>query len=228
MSMNLTVHKSKIGILLIGLISIFFPMRPLAIADKCVQGNGILKTEERHIELFNRIEVLGAYLIRIQCQDKQHVELNADENLLESIITKVEGKKLLIYAKDPICTQNEIKLTIAVTDIEHMSISGSTTTTITNVNNTQLDVDIQGASELSITGKTKTFKVNLAGSANLNAQHFQSEITKISVQGAGDAIIVANKQLSVDIIGTGNVTYYGTPANIVKNIIGVGEIIKAK
>src|SRR5438309_7248225 len=65
---------------------------------KRVHGNGTIKSEERTVGSFKRVEVSGAAKVMVTQGDKPSVKIECDENLLPYIEVFQEGDK--VYVKD--------------------------------------------------------------------------------------------------------------------------------
>jgi hypothetical protein len=76
---------------------------------------------------------------------------------------------------------------------------------------------------VKLQGRTRTQDVDLTGAANYVADDLRTQSTKLVISGAGHAKVWAMGELDVNISGTGDVDYYGTP-QIKKQIEGVGSL----
>lgn len=191
-----------------------------------VEGNGIDKTEKRNVSKFTSVEVDGAFNVYIECQKKQSIEVKGDSNILPQIITRVKGNTLQITTSRSICPKRSLEVKIFADNVEKVSVSGAVDLSISGVNNNNLDLGIDGSGDIKASGKTKNLKVDVSGSGDLKAKELKSENANISVNGAGNAIVNASKKIKAEINGAGDITYYGNPKEVIKNISGAGDIIK--
>jgi len=74
-------------------------------------------------------------------------------------------------------------------------------------------------------GKATQFKVELHGSGRLQADSLYTENARVRQQSIGDIHIRANDTLQVHSSGSGNVFYYGEPAEIIFEQNAAGELI---
>ena len=72
-------------------------------------------------------------------------------------------------------------------------------------------------------GKVVSQQVTLTGAGRYQAADLQSDDAVIEINGAGTAVVWAEKTLDVGISGMGNVEYYGAP-RVSKRISGVGSV----
>jgi phage shock protein PspC (stress-responsive transcriptional regulator) len=196
--------------------------------SEVVTGNDVLKTESRGIVDFSKIETTGSWNVEVKCQEKQSLEISADENLLPLVQTKVSGKRLLIFIKDgySIKTNHPITLKISVPNLEKFSLSGSGNITIANVKNEKLVVDTSGSGDFNLSGETNDFKVDLSGSGDINAKNLRSSRADIDIAGSGSVQVFATNELNASIAGSGDIAYYGNPQKVHQDIAGVGKLIK--
>jgi hypothetical protein len=192
---------------------------------KAIKGNGIIKTEERTLPKFDGISVAGSYDVRVKCGEEQKVTVSCDDNLLPHVITEVKDGKLDIYNKHSISPIAGMELTISVENLKSFSITGSAEVSVNGISGESFIVDIAGSGEAVLTGKVVKFELDIAGSGEISAKDLIAENVGIDVSGSGEAVIFVTQKLHVEIAGSGEVKYYGKPAEVTKDIAGSGSII---
>jgi hypothetical protein len=86
-----------------------------------------------------------------------------------------------------------------------------------------LDVNISGAGNIEIAGKVEIQMIDLNGLGKYDAADLESQVTTITINGAGGAEVWAQKALNVTINGAGDVDYFGDPS-LTREINGLGSI----
>jgi hypothetical protein len=81
--------------------------------------------------------------------------------------------------------------------------------------------EVSGASSVKMTGTAIEHKTEVSGAGNLKAIEFVTDNTDAEVSGAGNASVMARKQLKVDLSGAGTLTYFDN--SDVKKIGKAGE-----
>lgn len=66
------------------------------------KGNGNVKKQDREIASFSSISSSSGINVYLMQGDKESVTVEADENLLDLIVTRVKGDELIIKTEDPI------------------------------------------------------------------------------------------------------------------------------
>jgi hypothetical protein len=84
-----------------------------------------------------------------------------------------------------------------------------------------LKSEISGASNVKYTGSATEHKTEVSGAGNLKALEFVTDNTNAEVSGAGNASVMAKKQLKADLSGAGTITYFDNSE--VKKIGKAGE-----
>jgi hypothetical protein len=191
-----------------------------------VEGNGIAKKEMRKVDNFSSVQVDGAFNVYIECRKKQSLELSGDSNILPNIITRVKGNTLQITTNKTICPKVLLEVRISADNIEKATASGAVDLSISGVNNSNLEIEIDGAGDIKAEGKTKNFRINVLGSGDVKAKDLKAENVEVSVNGAGNAIVYASRKLKAEVNGAGDITYYGNPKEVSEDISGAGDIIK--
>lgn len=192
--------------------------------QKCIEGSGKAKSEERHTGPFTAITTEGAIDVTVVCGQKQAIKVIADDNLLPYVITEVKGSTLNIYSNKSICAKKELKVEISIGDINKINASGAADINISDLDNNRFDLNIDGSGDIKAAGKTGEFVAMLAGASNLQAKGLKALKTKLKVTGSGDAVVFASRELDAKLMGAGDITYYGLPAKVKKKVLGVGDI----
>jgi hypothetical protein len=209
---------------------LFFSLISILAFTSCnwhkIRGNGSIKTETRDIAAFEAITCDGAYDMQINCQEKQSLTIETDENLLPQIKTAVHNNKLHISTKGMLLPTNGIRIVISIPNIAEFISNGSTDGDINNINNSALDIGINGSGKLHLNGKSGTVKINTSGSSKIDATSLISKDSNIQINGSGNIQVYAENSVDVEINGSGTVKYKGEPKNVNQRINGSGKIIK--
>jgi hypothetical protein len=208
-----------------------------------IDGNGDVVSEKRTVSSFNKISISGTYEVFLNNGTQERVEIEADENLLELIETKVINNTLWITSTHPIGNSESLILYITAVNLKKIDASGaiklSNKGSFTSENleievngaaDIELDVELEnltlkmsGASETTLIGKVDNFDVALSGAGELDALKLKTRNTTITISGAGSATVFAKKTLDISISGAGSVNYKGAP-KVTKSIRGAGAI----
>jgi hypothetical protein len=191
-----------------------------------IHGNGSIKTETRDVPAFEAITCEGNYEVQIDCQAKQSLEIETDENLLPSVKTEVHNHTLRIHTKGFLLPTNKIRIVISVPNINGFTLSGSTHGDINNINNSALNIEINGSGKLHLSGKSGDVDINISGSSKIDAVSLISENSHIHVNGSGNIQVYATNSIAVQINGSGTVKYKGEPKSVNQQINGSGCVIK--
>lgn len=189
-----------------------------------VKGSGVIITDTRKVATFNSLQLAGAFMTKISCQKGQQLQIRGDDNIVPLIRTEVQDGRLHIYTERSYSTESLLQLQIMVPDLKAVSVSGAHTVSVAGVANSSLVLDAGGASSFSVSGKTGILDAKLSGGSTIAARKLKADQVSVSIDGAGDAEVFATKKLAVQITGVGDVTYYGNPTEVTRQILGVGNI----
>ena len=191
-----------------------------------IRGNGSIKTETRDVAAFEAIACDGGYEVLINCQEKQSLAIETDENLLPHIKTEVHNKTLHIDTKGSLFPTQKIRIVVSVPNITEFTSDGSTDGDINNINNSAFDIGIHGSGKLHLNGKSGTVHITTSGSSKIDATSLISENSDIQINGSGNIQVYATNSIGVQINGSGTVKYKGEPKSVNQQINGSGKIIK--
>ncbi len=210
-----------------------------------VEGNGDIKTETRDVSSFNEIRVGGAFEILLTQGGKETLKIEADENLLPLIQTKVKGGVLIITTKENIKNAKKLMLYINFNELKRLDISGACEISnegtlifstlkfeASGASEINLDLkankllcDYSGASEINFKGKVREFELEVSGASDIEAYDLVAEDLVIDISGAGSAKIHATKSLKIEASGASSIRYMGNPT-IDQRVSGAGSVRK--
>jgi Putative auto-transporter adhesin, head GIN domain len=213
--------------LFIGVASAFntsFGSFNLSLCNKIV-GSGIVKTEQRDIGDFQKVDVSGAMNVEVVADKDFNVLVEADDNLLGQIRTELDGDTLKVYSKGWLSPKTKITVKISIPNLEGIEVSGASNVTASNLKNEDLKVELSGASKLKIDGKTTNAKFDVSGASKFDGENLEIENAEIDNSGASSVLVSVTKNLTADTSGASRVTYIGNPA-VEKNVSGASSVVK--
>jgi Putative auto-transporter adhesin, head GIN domain len=188
-----------------------------------VRGNGTIKTEQRPVTDFTRVDAGGFYDIQWR-PGSPSLRLTTDENLLANIETKMQGNVLKIETRGQIAPTHGVAVVITSPSLAGAELSGAVKLEATQLSGDRFAIDASGATKITLAGRANRLIASLTGASRLDAETFQSGDVEISVTGAGRADVIATNSLKAAITGAGRVSYGGNPKSIEKKITGAGKI----
>lgn len=211
-----------------------------------IKGNGNLTTISRTTESYDEISLTGSFDVELVSGKEGNITINGDENIINHIITEVEGSTLKIhFEKNKSYSYNsKLIITVPFEEISAVSLTGSgsiqTKDTINakkfeinlagsgdgnfNVNSTKLNVLLTGSGDLKVTGITQNLDAKVAGSGDLDCSKIEAENAEVAVVGSGDLKVNCIKNLTASVVGSGDIHYKNKPETVDKKIVGSGDI----
>ena len=201
----------------------------LLVAISCNQivslkGSGNIISEDRRLTHFNSIKVLGSIDININYSDDYGCTVVGDDNLIPYIKTEVVNNNLKISITRGYSISKGLMVNVYALDYDKISILGSGDINITDFNNINLSLNIDGSGDITGNGEVQTLSAIINGSGNIMFRDLQSISTTITINGSGDAKIWVSESISANINGSGKIEYYGNPMKIESKVNGSGEI----
>ena len=94
------------------------------------------------------------------------------------------------------------------------------------INASKVKAKVTGSGDMRLSGTTDELYANVTGSGDFNGENLESNRTDVSCTGSGDAVVIANSDLSAKIHGSGNIEYQGSPNQKDIRIFGSGDVDK--
>lgn len=209
------------------------------IAGRRVRGSGHIITENRNETGFNNIDVSGAIDVYIRQDSTTSVKVEADDNILEYVEVNTDGSTLEIYTEGAIRLRPSHKIKVYVSNPEykdlrvsgassihseneitspdafHVDISGASEGTL-QVNAPKVSVDLTGASNAIIKGKTKDFEGGASGASEIRGFDLLTENADVVASGASSIEIYASVKIAGHASGASSVNYKGNAQTTVE------------
>jgi len=236
----------------------FFLLLPLTVTisschyinGKRIRGNGTIKTESRTPGTFGGIDVSGAIDVYVKQDSVTSVRVETDENLLEHLLTEVDGSTLRIHQKEGtnLKPSRSIKVYVSSPSYKNFEASGACdffgenkitsseaiTIDLSGASDVKLelkapkiDAELSGAGSITLKGETKDFFVDGSGATDIKCFELMAENTQVELSGAGDAQVFASVKLDVRVSGAADVKYKGN-ATVSQSVRGAGSVKKVE
>ncbi len=211
-----------------------------------IDGSGKITTETRTVEKFSGVELKNAANVYVTQGEIQEVKIEAEDNLIQHITTRVKDDELIIDCDKDINSHEPINVYITVKDLCLLELSGSGNMVTKNEINCEhmtlrlggsgdmkivlksqlLKATLSGSGNMNLTGSASESDLRINGSGNVNAQQMKTFTSSVSITGSGNTKVDVNNELNVNITGSGNVQYVSEPAKMTTKITGSGDVRK--
>ena len=214
----------------------------------CLRGNGMPGDETRIIEGFTGVVSEGEFDVFIIPDSAFSIRLEADENLIQYIRTRISGNTLIVDQGTRKClrSDNPIRITVYMPQVEYLNLTGSGMITGDNIESDELRVEltgsglidlrglktglldalITGSGEMIFWGETVDADLDITGSGQVKAFHLESVNCVANISGSGNMQVNVEKILTAYISGSGSIYYQGNPS-VSANITGTGAVINS-
>ncbi len=211
-----------------------------------IYGSGNVVTEERDIGEFTGLKVSSGIDVVIRQGKEISLELEADDNLHEVIITEVDGNTLKIYTRKNIRKARSKKVFLVYKDLNTIRISSAGDVTGENTLQTgTLDIDLSSAGDLNLevqadkiicdisssgdarlSGSTEVLVASLSSAGDLHAYELNTKKAEVSCSSAGDARVYATEEFNLRSSSAGSIYYKGDGRVVDSHTSSAGSIVK--
>ena len=216
---------------------------PTVQAD-CVKGTGEAVRKSLSVDAFHGIHLEGSMDVVLTQGATQSVEVEAQQNLIELVETKVSNGIWEITTSDGFTTNKNFIIHITVPVIDEVTVDGSGDVTSKGTfssdamslavagsgnvtlafNSKKADVSIAGSGDMVLSGTCADLHVAVAGSGDVDARALKAADATVDIAGSGDVTLDASQSLEASVAGSGDVNYKGHPASVKRNVMGSGEV----
>jgi len=189
--------------------------------------------QQRNVSGFHAIRVSHAIDVMIVQGDEEGLAVSAKTNeYRDKIISEVKNGVLVISYNESSWNgggNRKLKAYVSVKNLDNITASGACDVVVNGklepkelaldfsgasdfkgiVGTEFLDVEISGASDVTVTGNATAAKIRASGASEFKGYDLQTEKSEVRASGASDIKITVNKELSAEASGASDVKYRG-------------------
>lgn len=213
-------------------------------SPSCAVGSGNVVSETRSVGSFSSVELHGSGELFLSQGPQQPLIIEAEDNILKVLTTRVESGKLIIGSNACISANRPIRIYATVKDIKSLEVSGSGSITGKNtITADSLDLKLSGSGSMDLNLKAKNLRTEIPGSGTIflggSADDQTSDISgsgkiaghdlavkrsDITISGSGVVEADVSDEIAARISGSGAVYYTGHPERISEDVSGSGTV----
>ncbi len=183
-----------------------------------------VKEETRALQPYHSVEVSGSLDVTWMPGETDSAVVKAPAELISRIHTDVQEGRLKVYCTGWFINATQLSITVTGHHLDEVKVTGSGDFTASKLSGDKLTAKVSGSGDLVLNGEVGDFTASLAGSGDLTADHLQAHRADVSVAGSGDATVRASDRLHIALNGSGDVTYFGNPPSVSREIHGSGDV----
>lgn len=200
-----------------------------ACSKEAIRGSGNTITETRTVDAFTGVRLEGSGKVNIIQGTTQNVQVTGYENLVPIYQTFVQNKTLVLKFRSDYynVSNNNITVNIKLPALTKVAINGSGEYSIKNFTGANLAGEINGSGEIYFENckyDKAVLKVN--GSGSISAAQVEADEADAEINGSGKIDVRCLQSLKATIHGSGEINYWGSPANVTVQVSGSGRVVK--
>jgi len=214
-----------------------------------IEGSGHVTTEKRIVQGdFKNISVSSAIDVVIEQSDKTEITVEADDNLQNEIVTKVENGTLIIKCKFSSfrnITMKKVTVKLpAVDKIKASSASSVQTKGVfegeditletnsaasmnVNIESDKISAEAGSAGSINIEGKALNFNSSASSGGSIDADKLMANDVEAKVSSGATISVNSIVTLKAKASSGGNINYSGSPKIVEKEASSGGNISKS-
>jgi hypothetical protein len=201
---------------------------------RTVSGNGNVVKKERNAGNFSGLRVSSGIDVYLRQTGSESIDVEADENLHEYIITEIKNDVLHVYSDANIRRAEMKRVNVTMDKINSLKTSsagdiiGETPVKTDNLELAassagdiklevyvkELDINISSSGDITLNGEADIMDASLSSAGDLNAYGLQVREADVSASSAGDADINVSEKLKARASSAGDINYRGNPKSV--------------
>lgn len=194
------------------------------VVSQCIEGNGDTAQRSRQVDLFDRVELHGAYTVTLKRGDTVKCTVRGDRNLLNHVLTQVENGRLLVCNTGSLRLKQPLEIDLQVPNLRSFDANGAHEVSIIDLKAQTFTLVLDGANLVKISGQVENLKISLDGSSILDATELVGRTASIDASGTTSTQLNVSQSLNVIASGISEVVYYQAPPSVVVDLSGLAEV----
>lgn len=209
-----------------------------------IKGEGPKVKKTFDLSSFDALKLAISGHVYLRQGNSQSVEIEAQQNIMDIISTKVEDKAWKIKFTENVRNHDGVKIWVTIPHLTMAAVSGSGDISGQNhfkdlddlkvavsgsggieleSDSDNISVAVSGSGDIDLSGNTGDCQIKISGSGDVEALDLEMETCKVKISGSGDASVNVRSSLDVGIAGSGDVVYKGNP-KVRSKISGSGDV----
>jgi hypothetical protein len=190
-----------------------------------VLGSGHVVAEFRPVGGYHAVVASGAAVVIVTRNGYEGVEIQAEDNLIHWLETRVVGGVLYLETSPGVnlSPRRDIVFYVDAARMVEIEASGAVRAELDLGWEPELYVTLSGAASLDAWGDTDYLDVQASGASHYRGLELRSRQAAASVSGAASAYVWATDRLDAWASGAGVVRYVGNPA-VYASVSGAGSV----
>lgn len=196
------------------------------LASGTIQGSGRVADETRDLGDITSIVLQSSADVDVTFGDAGSVVVEAEDNILPLIETKVQNGQLVISTRPNarISTTRPVRVRVITQSLDMISLRGSGNIKVSDLDGDALQIDLPGSGNITVTGAVNKVEITLRGSGEIICSGLKAKAAAVQLPGSGNVTVYASESLDANIQGSGNIQYSGDPVTVHRNVTGSGNI----
>lgn len=234
-------HKSWISA---GALMLAVMLFSFSLSAQRTTGNGNVVEQNREVSSFDVIKVQKGIDLYITQGSPADLTVKADENILDQIVTRVDGNTLYLDVRGSVRNAKAMDVFVTLENLRELHASGGSdvfaeeglklkelklfcsggSDTKMRIEAETLHCNTSGGSDAVLSGKVNELIVESSGGSDFNAKNLEAVKCKIQASGASDAWVYATGEIDIEASGASDVHYKGGAKKISSRASGGADI----
>lgn len=211
------------------------------------QGSGNVISQKMEASLFDAISVSDGLKVYVTMGEKESIEVQADDNLMEYIKAEVNSGTLQIYVNENVnLKMNNVRVNVTAVELTKLNASSGSNLTVENMIKSELfnceassgadmefqimtenlSVNASSSGEITIKGKADEASLSASSAGDIEANNLRVSDCDADASSGSEINVYVSGDLSASASSGGEINFKGNP-NIKKmNSSSGGEINK--
>jgi predicted small secreted protein len=171
--------------------------------------NGPVKTEQRDVSGFTKVNVGGGTELTVAIGSAYHVEITAEEQVLAKLRSTVENGRLTIDSSEGYTTHHGVQVRITMPALDDLELTGGATGNVSTVAGSNLAVTLSGGAEATIGGSVDRLSIDASGGSKAHLRDLSVAGAEVTASGGAQVELTASGRVSGSASGGARVDVWG-------------------
>lgn len=210
-----------------------------------IRGNGNIVSEDRTITSdFDAIKVQQGISLHLTQGNSTTLNVEADENILDLLITEVKNNELKVYFEKNVYRAKARNVYLTTKNISEIRTSSGASVKSENtlqvdvlnlnsssgssikiyVNGTEISSEASSGASIDINGKTTSFSANASSGSSIDADKLETVDAYVKASSGASIDVNVTGKLTAKASSGGDIDFEGNPTSVNKDTSSGGSV----
>lgn len=189
-------------------------------------GSGTSATQERSVGSFDSLHSRTSIRVEVTVGPPVSVKVSADDNLIDRLVTEVEGSTLVVHWTGSISTRSPAVVTVTMPTLSSLEADSSSRIVADDLSIGRLTIDASSSASVAANGTADAIDVSGSSSSDLRLSELIAQRATVDLSSSARAALQVVDHVSGGVSSSATLTLVGRPNTVEVDTSSSGQVVQ--